>query len=383
MAAAPAGSRLAALHGGAAAVDAARQEPVNRAALRGALQTYGNLVSFTGDADGALAALDEAMQGTPQGGNLAELGALGDARADDAIRVIVETARDKRAVLINESHHQPMNRAFTQKLAAELRKIGYTYLAAEAFGEPVASQPRYATPAHGYYVQEPAFAALVNAALADGWTLVPYDTTRVDQTLEMRLRMRQRELDAANLLYQRIFARDPQAKALIHVGYGHLYKESAPAGIQMGTLLRQKLGEGATLHVDQTPFFAHPDRSREHVLYRPLLAKFGATTPFIVRRADGAIVVFASMQSRVDMQVVFPDYGTVAGRPGWMTALAGRTPYPVPAALWPASGKRLVTLHADEHGADAVPLDAVVVEAGMPAPPLMAPAGALRLSFEE
>lgn len=151
----------------------------------------------------------------------------------------------------------------------------------------------------------------------------------------------------------------------------------------MGTLLRQKLGEGATLHVDQTAFFAHPDRSRENVLYRPLLAKFGATAPFIVRRADGAIAVFASMQSLVDMQVVFPDYGTIDGRPGWMAALAGRTAYPVPAALRPASGRRLVMLHPREHGADAVPLDAVLLEAGKPAPPLMAPAGEMRLAIEE
>lgn len=64
VAAAQSGTRLAALQGGAAAVEAARKEPVNRAALAGALQAYGNLVSFAGDADGALAALDEAMQGS-------------------------------------------------------------------------------------------------------------------------------------------------------------------------------------------------------------------------------------------------------------------------------------------------------------------------------
>lgn len=382
VAAAPTGTRLTALQAGAAAVAAARQEPVNRAALSGALQTYGNLVSFAGDADGAMAALDEAMTGTRLGGSLAEMDALGDARADDAISVIVAAARDKRAVLINESHHQPMHRAFTQKLAAELRKIGYTYLAAEAFAEPVANQPRYTTAQHGYYVNEPAFATMINAALTAGWTLVPYDTTRIDQTVELRQRMRQREVDAANLLYERIFARDPQAKALIHVGYGHLYKESPPAGIQLGTLLSQKLGEGATLHVDQTQFFAHADRTRENLLYRPLLAKFGPTAPVIVRRADGAIPVLASMQRRVDMQVIFPDYGTLAGRPGWMAALAGRTAFPIPAALWPASGRRLVLLHAQDHDTDAVPLDAVMVEAGKPAPPLMAPAGAMRLAIE-
>ena len=249
-----------------------------------------------------------------------------------------------------------MNRAFTQRLAAELRKIGYTYLACETFYPAASAQPRYVTAAHGYYVQEPAFATFVNDAIASGWTLVPYehiqDTSVIDQAELAKLR----EAGQANNIHERIFARDPRAKVLIHVGYGHL---------------------------DKTALFAHADRTRESPAYRPLLAKFAATQPFILQRADGSTPVLLNQSRFVDMQVIFPDYGHQHGRPDWLVSLAGRTASPVPAALLPATGRRLVLAYDKAHGADALAVDAVLVQAGQPAPSLMLPPGEMRLETQE
>jgi hypothetical protein len=60
--------------------------------------------------------------------------------------------------------------------------------------------------------------------------------------------------------------------------------------------------------------------------------------------------------------------------------LAGRTPQVIPAALLPASGNRLVLSHGKDHGPDAIPADAVLVEAGKQPAVLMFPPGAIRIS---
>lgn len=367
------------------AVTNARLQPENKGRLFGTLQTYGNVLSFAGDAEGAMAALDEGRKaaGVPVAGSAAEVVALTDVHAEDAIRAIVAAARDKRAVLINEAHHQPMNRALTQKLAAELRKIGYTYLACETFYPAVSAQPRYATAARGYYVQEPAFASFVNQAIASGWTLVPYEHIQDASVTDQAQRAKLREAGQASNIYERIFARDPEAKVLIHVGYGHLDKTSPGALKKMGTLLAEKLGPNATLHVDQAALFAHADRTRESPAYRPLLAKFAATEPFILQRADGSTPVLLNQSRFVDMQVIFPDYGHQHGRPAWLIGLAGRTASPVPATLLPATGRRLVLAYDKAHGADALAVDAVLVQAGQPAPSLMLPPGEMRLETQE
>ena len=89
-------------------------------------------------------------------------------------------------------------------------------------------------------------------------------------------------------------------------------------------------------------------------------------------------------QSRfVDMQVIFPDYGYQHGRPAWLISLAGRTASPVPAALLPAAGRRLVLAYDKAHGADALAVDAVLVQAGQAAPSLMLPPGEMRLETQE
>jgi len=58
-----------------------------------------------------------------------------DAIAEDAIAAIVREAKNRQVVILNEAHHVPLHRAFAMKLARELRKIGYEYLACEAFQE--------------------------------------------------------------------------------------------------------------------------------------------------------------------------------------------------------------------------------------------------------
>ena len=345
------------------------------------------LRAFVGDTDGAISAKDRA-DGAQRGGQAAALQIGDGVTAQNAIDAIVEQARGRRVVLINENHHVPMHRAFTRKLAAALRKIGYRYLACETFnpadGDMQASTPGYVSERTGTYTRDPVFAGMVNAALADGWQLVPYEYEMMPTPGQSpRQRLEERELGQARELVERIFAKDKNAKVLIHVGNHHLAK-SLPGDtalpVMMGEHLRRLTGLDM-LHVDQTPFYAHPDAGQEWPPYARLIEKFPSSEPVILRSPDGKPLVIG-MQGRVDMQVIFPRYGAHGGRPDWLRSLLGRTPRPVPALLLPKQGRRLIKAFRTDDRPDAVPADIVLVEAGKPAPVLMLPSGQFRFAVE-
>lgn len=352
------------------------------------LQMLASVRSMVGDTAGAMTAFDamdrRRLRHPPA--VVRQMALLEDAVAEDAIAAIVREARSKRIVLINEAHHVPLHRAFAQRLAAELRKIGYSYLACETFnslGAQAANEKRYLARNAGFYTDEPVFAGFVNAALADGWTLVPYEfEDLLVRTPAEQMRMRE-EMQARNLV-ERIFARDKDARVLVFVGYGHHHK--TPAGkegpLLMGEHLRRMTGL-PTLHVDQTAFFAHPDPADENPLYAPMLAKYPSSAPFVLRKEDGSHPILLGLDGRIDMQVIHPRYPVQDGRPGWLRSLAGRTAVPVPAHLLPASGRRVLKATPASAPQDAVPTDILLLEAGKPTPASMLTNETYRFAYED
>ncbi|WP_426175751.1 hypothetical protein [Massilia sp. TWR1-2-2] len=386
-------ARIAALP--ASAWDTTRS-PEKNAALRPfipALETLGMERAFAGDTAGAIAAYDakDRTRSTRPVANPAEATIVDEASVEDALQAIVEQARTRRVVLINEGHNVPMHRAFSQRLARELRKIGCTYLACETFDalHPKAFSEGYARQKGGYYTRDPVFGGWIAEAIADGWQLVAYESLGSDAALTPEQRIVARETLQASNLVERIFANDKNAKVLIHVGYGHLDKGSAtlPSGtdlVMMGEHLRRMTGLDM-LHVDQNRFYAHPDPADDNPLYARALARTTATAPFVLKAKDGSYAVLLDQKGRVDMQVVFPRYAfhDQNGRPEWLATLAGRRPRALPPELLPVSGRRAVLAYRAGEPADAVPADVVLVEAGKPAPKLMLPDGEYRFAVEE
>lgn len=345
-------------------------------AHRSPLQQLGTARSMVGDTEGAQVAFDALHRREPRHppGTVRQMALLENAVAEEAIAAIVREARSKRIVLINEAHHVPLNRAFAQRLAAELKKIGYDYLACETFnalGAQAANEKRYIGRENGYYTAEPVFAGFVNAALADGWKLVAYEYEGGhDLPPPEQMRMRE-EMQARNLI-ERIFAKDKDAKVLVFVGYGHHQKapEPEPRFVLMGEHLRRMSGL-PTLHIDQTAFIAHPDAADENPLYAPLLAKYPSKEAIVLRNKDGSYPMLLGMAGRLDMQVIHPRYPMQDGRPAWLATLAGRSAVPVPKHLLPASGRRVVKAIPAAAPPDAVPTDILLLEAGKPAPAFM------------
>ena len=311
--------------------------------------------------------------------------ALKGANAEDALQAIVREASTRQIVFLNEAHHVPLARVFAARLAKELRKIGFTYLACETFDEHIPARPAAITRDMGFYLREPMYGGFLRSALRDGWTFVGYDTA--PEAANQAERNRLREVGAARNIMEKVFAKDPKAKIFIYVGYGHAMKQKAAnekGWKSLATLLREGLGK-EPLTIDQATMYARGNARVDHPQYRATVQRLAPLQPIVLRAAAGGYAVLAGTTGDYDMQVFHPDETALneKGRPLWMERQAGLTPRPVPANLLPASGRRLVQAYHAEEGATAVPADQLLVEAGKPAPAFMLPKGQFRFSYEK
>jgi sugar phosphate isomerase/epimerase len=337
--------------------------------------------AMLGDVDGAIAAFDATQ---PMRMPLPAPDLSRD-QPEDAIAAILREASTRQIVILNEAHHVPMHRAFAMRLARGLRKLGFEYLACEAFSRGTDPNAGVVDRASGAYLQDPVFAEFIREARRDGWKLLAYEA-ELDPAVEGVERMRRREQGQARNLVEQLLARQPGAKLFIHVGYGHGLKEPAPLAsggtmLWMAGELKQRVGIDP-LSVDQSWLHAHPEPSREIAGYRSALARQQGAEPFVLRKHDGSARLLNLQPGMVDLQVIHPPHALTHGRPAWLAAWAQRRPFRVPDAWLPASGRRLIYAVHKEHPAHAVPADIVIVEAGKPAPALMLPAGEFRFEFE-
>lgn len=223
-----------------------------------ALQTLAIARTFVGDTDGAIVAYSAASQGaleTPI--NEKDRAEIAAASAEDALQAIVNAAKTRQIVILNEAHHVSMNRAFAMRLARELRKQGFEYMACETFNyytheaNDTAAPPPLANGyppqrGEGYYLRDPYFGEFMREAIRDKWKFVGYEY-HVDDAKASRLeRLRRREEGQANNLMERVFRDNPKAKVFIYVGFGHAAKAAMPYGdtqeLMMAARLKSKNG---------------------------------------------------------------------------------------------------------------------------------------------
>src|SRR5690606_22367801 len=157
-----------------------------------------------------------------------ELAAYEGAVAEDAIRAIVERARDRRVVIVNEAHDSPRDRAFVLEVAEALKPLGFTHFAAETFLNTTpemaaremgwlesAGYPRFST---GTYTVDPMFGYLVRRAMTLGYRPVAYEEPyRPDTaTLSREEQIVGREQAQAESLARALAEAGPEAKFLVH-----------------------------------------------------------------------------------------------------------------------------------------------------------------------
>ncbi len=282
--------------------------------------------------------------------------------AVDATAYVAGLVESAQVVMVNEAHHDASSRLLTLRLLPVLYDKGFRYFAAETFNvRDVGLNARgYPVDTTGAYTSEPVFAALVREALRLGYTLVPYEIERADEggegdTLNGQQR---RDYEQARHLAERTVELDPEARVLVHAGYAHIQEVPDEWWTPMAYYFRQRTGIDP-LTVDQTTVGEMSEPRFEHPAYRAAdVAGLLGSDPVVLLDADG--VPLAYRERAVDVQVIRPRAGDVAGRPAWMATLPGRDAHDV--ELPEACSERVCLVRATVPGesTEAVPLDQAV-----------------------
>lgn len=219
--------------------------------------------------------------------------------AENAIDTITRLAADRHIVLINEAHHDAHTRQLTLALLPRLRKLGFTYFAAEALTDTDAAlmQRGYPLKTSGVeYLDEPLYGEIIREAIRLGFIIVPYDSANH--------RPQARENEQARNLRRRVFAKDPNARIFIHGGYAHIDKKSGrlfkvnPMGLQ----LKKSIGFDP-LCIDQTDFLESGMEKSD--AYHVLIKRFPSDKAVVlINRQTGA--PWSARPDFYDLNVILP-----------------------------------------------------------------------------
>jgi hypothetical protein len=315
--------------------------------------------------------------------------------ARDAVTAIVEAARDRQIVILNEAHHISRHRAFALLLARELRKAGFQYLACETFTPNLDAEAmrtrQYPTQQDGYYTKEPLFGDFVRESLRLGYVPVPYEYSgRPTPGGSAADSINAREAgEAANLM--ELFKKDPAARVFIYVGFSHLMKKAqqrpAEPNLTVEWMARrlQALSGIEPLTIDQVSMTdPEPGSLNAALLQRVFSTNLTGSPVLVLRNKESAKhLVLGTYAGDADLQIFHAPTRTSDRRPDWLAMNGYRHPHPIPAELLPKSGRRLVQAFSEDERESPIAMDQLLVEAGQPIPVFMLPPGKYRYTVEE
>lgn len=307
--------------------------------------------------------------------------AAGPARIDgytpvNALQALAAASGDRQIVMINEAHHVPQHRAFTLQLLGRLKEKGFRYFAAETLqNDPDLARRGYPTGKTGAYIPEPLYGDLVRMALRLGYTVVHYESETFDPKDPVK-----RERDQARHLVERILAKDPKARVLVHGGYSHMDERSDnPARKWMAAQLKEMTGIDP-LTINQYWMTEHSAPEFEEPVYRWATGNGLVSEAVVFRNAAGDLW---TLHAGFDVAVFHPRSRNEDGRPAWLRLGGLRSPLPLLVWVCGTAPRCLVTARSAAEGTDAIPLDRIVVEAGKPVPALLLPPGTYVIRVED
>ena len=245
----------------------------------------------------------------PRSQLLPQRGAWATVSAADAV---VDMAANRHIVMVNEAHHDAHTRELTLELLPRLRAMGYRYFAAEAVDDkdPGLMQRGYPNETTGTeYLLEPLYGEIIRQAIKLGYIIVPYDPDEPSST--------GRDTIEAQTLYEKVFAKDPQAKLFVHAGYSHIDKTAGNLGNNIKPMAMQlKLLSGYDpLCVDQVQFRDVAVGGLDFGFYDKVALQFSPHQPIALRKLDSD-TYWTSAPREHDITVILPpaasgdlDYG--------------------------------------------------------------------------
>jgi len=319
----------------------------------------------------------------------------------DARKLILKEASKYRVLLINEGHSHPEHRLFTKSLLLDLYKQGYRIFMAEGiWANNTIMAKKYPVSTDGIYLNEPAYASLVRYALKTGYKVEGYDfpkvamkkywddSIKIDKNGSMKyisyeprdsmtiilnekgevtwtyLTNVREKYQATNIV--KILVSNPGAKAIIHVGHGHLY-ESGP---MMGAQLRALLNQEDILTVDQQSANAGVPVI-DTLTHDTIRMNFA----YLLWMKDKQRFFNPGLAGPVDYTIFNAAIKDSLGRPGFMFYDAEpRRVYNIPAPQLKDCPCLFSAYYADEFrksGAGAIAVDIVYSKADNNTPPLL------------
>ena len=300
-------------------------------------------------------------------------------QAEDAAAAIAKLAATRHIVMANEAHHDAHTRELTLALLPRLRALGFQYFAVEALSpkDTELMHRGYVTEASGSeYLLEPLYGEIVRQAIQLGYTIVAYDPEHVS--------VADRDSAQARLLYEKVFAKDPQAKLFVHAGYSHIDKTAGNlgSGIEPMAMQLRRLSGYDPLSVDQTQFRDVAIGGLDFGFYSDVASHFSSPVPYVLRqRGSGAI--WSSDPQQHDVTVIVPPaFGRdldvngimksdvlrrevmmprppfdASQRPAWLTLGGQRLPYRISTELCAGQIPCVVEAHDPGEPDDAPPAD--------------------------
>jgi hypothetical protein len=298
------------------------------------MDQYGLVLSYLSLERETLEVFD-AMGGPGGAGAPLASSPVDEAEALDAIPALVAAAKDRRIVILNESHHMPRHRAFAAELARALRAEGFTWFGAETFMDIAGTEKRgYPSNATGYYVRDPVFGELVRTVLALGYRTFPYEVeAHLPSNASVQERINHRETHQAENIVKRCFDEDPEARVFLYVGYSHATEQWSDKGGKNETAwMAARLGEITgydPLTIDQTTATPHSGAAHDDPHWRRAAEAGKLAGPKLLRKKDGSFVFVGDYAGQIDLQVFHPPVGELHGRSDWLAR--GRVPLALPA----------------------------------------------------
>jgi hypothetical protein len=206
-----------------------------------------------------------------------------------------------RVVMVNEAHNGLLRSVRTRRVGEQVLPVahcaGVRGIAIEAL------MPRFAAeanetrcvPAARGYLAQPDMRALIAAALALGWTLIPYECDdRVAPEALNRLAIdgvNWREDQQARNLVAELAALPDDGKLLVWCGNSHHLKVAADEWVPMGVRFRELSGIDA-FTIDQLRSIRWRDGDEPGPGYERDLAPLGGTAGFLADEAPAGFHVF-------------------------------------------------------------------------------------------
>ncbi|RUL72889.1 hypothetical protein [Dyella choica] len=223
-------------------------------------------------------------------------------QVEDAAAAVAEMAAKRRIVMVNEAHHDAHTRELTLALLPRLRALGFQYFAVEALSakDTDLMHRGYVTDTSGSeYILEPLYGEIVRQAIRLGYTVVAYDPEDVS--------VADRDTAQARILYEKVFAKDPQAKLFVHAGYAHIDKMAGNLGgsIQPLAMQLKRLSSEDPLCVDQVQFRDVAVGGLDFGFYNTVASQFSSPVPYALRQ-HGGDTIWSSDPKQHDVTVVVP-----------------------------------------------------------------------------